>query len=76
MLKIFMVAEPKQGSYHVGWGILSVAYSYRISPNKHPQRLLNPETVRCGANSREVLNSKLGKWTVLNVTTLSFFLSK
>ena len=49
---------------------------YRISSNKRPWRLLNFETVKCGAYQREVLISKLGKWAILNVKTLSFFLSK
>ena len=47
-----------------------VIYTYRISSNKPPQRLLNFETFRCGANQREKLISKLWKWTTLNVKTL------
>ena len=43
---------------------------YCISSNKC---LLNFETVRCGAYQREALISKLGKWTILNIKTLSFF---
>ena len=45
----------------------------RKSSNKRPQRLLNFEIARCGANYREALISELGKWTILNVKTLSFF---
>ena len=46
---------------------------YCISSNKHLRRLLNFETVRCGAYQREALISKLGKWTILNIKTLLFF---
>ena len=46
---------------------------YCISCNKRSGRLLNFETVRCGAYQREALISKLGKWTILNIKTLLFF---
>ena len=49
---------------------------YRISSNKRPWRLLNFETLGGVFIIREALVSKLGKWTILNVKILSFYLSK
>lgn len=61
---------------------VSLIFPYRISTNKRLRWLFkfwNLSVRRLlvgGANKREALISKLGKWEILNVKTLSYFLSR